>query len=81
VSLPTLISVKVFMNRNGIDRAEELQKLFERKPGDTQVRLRLEAARDFSVILDVPAKVRPDREFKAEVTRICGVDMIEILGS
>jgi DNA polymerase-3 subunit alpha len=81
VPLPTLISVKVFVGRNGIDRATELRQLFERKPGDTQVRLRLEAARDFSVILDVPAKVRPDREFKAELTRICGPDMMEILGS
>jgi DNA polymerase-3 subunit alpha len=80
VALPTLISVKVFVGRNGIDRAAELRQLFERKPGDTQVRLRLEAARDFSVILDVPAKVRPDREFKAELTRICGPDMMEILG-
>lgn len=81
VPLPTLISVKVFVGRNGIDRATELRQLFERKPGETQVRLRLEAARDFSVILDVPAKVRPDREFKAELTRICGPDMMEILGS
>jgi DNA polymerase-3 subunit alpha len=81
VALPTLISVKVFVGRNGIDRASELRQLFERKPGDTQVRLRLESARDFSVILDVPAKVRPDREFRAELTRICGPDMMEILGS
>jgi DNA polymerase III subunit alpha len=81
IPLPTLISVKVFVGRNGIDRAAELRQLFERKPGDTQVRLRLESARDFSVILDVPAKVRPDREFKAELTRICGPDMMEILGS
>jgi DNA polymerase III subunit alpha len=81
VALPTLISVKVFVGRNGIDRATELRQLFERKPGDTQVRLRLESARDFSVILDVPAKVRPDREFLAELTRICGPDMMEVLGS
>jgi DNA polymerase III subunit alpha len=81
IPLPTLISVKVFVGRNGIDRAAELQQLFERKPGETQVRLRLEAARDFSVILDVPAKVRPDREFRAELTRICGPDTMEILGS
>jgi DNA polymerase III subunit alpha len=81
VALPSLISVKVFVGRNGIDRATELRKLFERKPGETQVRLRLEAARDFSVILDVPSKVRPDREFVAELTRICGPDMMEILGS
>ncbi|HTA45806.1 MAG TPA: DNA polymerase III subunit alpha [Bryobacteraceae bacterium] len=81
IPLPTLISVKVFMGRNGIDRAAELHNLFDRKPGDTQVRLRLEAARDFSVILDVPAKVRPDREFKAELARICGPDMMEVLGA
>jgi DNA polymerase III subunit alpha len=81
IALPSLISVKVFVGRNGIDRAAELRQLFERKPGDTQVRLRLEAARDFSVILDVPAKVRPDREFVAELKRICGPDMMEILGS
>jgi DNA polymerase-3 subunit alpha len=80
VALPSLISVKVFVGRNGIDRAAELHKLFERKPGETQVRLRLESARDFSVVLDVPLKVRPDREFKAELTRICGPDMLEVLG-
>jgi DNA polymerase-3 subunit alpha len=81
VNLPSLISVKIFMGRNGIDRAAELHELFARKPGDTQVRLRLESARDFSVILDVPTKVRPDREFKAELARICGPDMMEVLGS
>jgi len=81
VPLPSLISIKVFMGRNGIDRAAELQKLFERKPGNTQVRLRLEMARDFSVVLDVSAKVRPDKEFKGEIARICGPDTIEVLGN
>ncbi len=81
VALPSLISVKVFVGRNGIDRADELRRLFDRKPGETQVRLRLEAARDFSVILDVPTKVRPDREFRAELVRICGSDTMEVLGS
>ncbi len=80
VPLPSLISIKVFMGRNGIDRADELRSLFERKRGDTQVRLKLESARDFSVVLDVPVKVRPDKEFKGEVARICGPDMIEVLG-
>jgi DNA polymerase-3 subunit alpha len=81
IPMPTLISIKIFVGRNGIDRASELWKLFERKPGDTQVRLRLEAARDFSVVLDVPAKVRPDREFQAELSRICGAGMMEVLGA
>src|SRR5258707_1806167 len=46
ISLPSLISVKVFLGRNGIDRASELHTLFARKPGETQVRMRLEYPRD-----------------------------------
>ena len=80
VPLPTLISIKVLMGRNGADHATELQDLFKRKPGETQVRLRLESRGDFSVILDVPTKVRPDKEFKGEIARICGKDMIEVMG-
>jgi hypothetical protein len=33
--------------------------------------------RDFAVLLDVPAKVRPDREFKQAVEAICGAEAIE----
>jgi DNA polymerase-3 subunit alpha len=80
LSLPSLISIKVYVGRNGIDRPAELLNLFTRKPGETQVRLRLENPRDFSVILDVPTKVRPDKEFKAEVERICGPSMLDVLG-
>jgi len=79
VPLPSLISIKVRLGRD--ERAKELQELFQRKPGGTQVRLRLEAPRDFSVILDVPLKVRPDREFRAAVEQICGVETLEVLGS
>ncbi len=80
VNLPSLISIRVPVN--GIDdagRAAALNKLFEGKPGQTEVRLRLEKSRDFSVILDVGAKVRPDKEFCAEVARICGSEALEIL--
>jgi DNA polymerase-3 subunit alpha len=55
--------------------------LFQRKPGDTQLRLRLEKSRDFSVILDIPTKVRPDKEFKADLERLCGPDALEILAN
>jgi DNA polymerase-3 subunit alpha len=81
VPLPSIIGIKVFVGRNGMDRAAELQSLFGRKRGDTQVRLRLESSKDFSVLLDVPAKVRPDKEFHTEIVRICGPGMIEVLGS
>ncbi|MCU1273040.1 MAG: polymerase alpha subunit, partial [Bryobacterales bacterium] len=70
-------------NGNGelSDRAAALRELFQRKPGDTQVRLRLESPRDFTVILDVQAKVRPDREFRAEIERLCGGEAIEVLAN
>jgi DNA polymerase-3 subunit alpha len=45
------------------------------------VRLRLEKPRDFSVILDVTRKVRPDKEFWAEVERICGPESVEVLAT
>ncbi len=80
VDLPTLISIRVWVDKNGVaDGAAELNQLFSRKNGPTEVRLRLEKPRDFSVILDVPVKVRPDREFLAEVARICGPEAMEIL--
>jgi DNA polymerase-3 subunit alpha len=83
VSLPSLISIRVPVNGTAsqADRAAELRRLFEGKPGDTEVRLRLEKSRDFSVILDVTAKVRPDKEFCAEVARICGSEALEVLAN
>jgi DNA polymerase-3 subunit alpha len=82
VNLPSLISIRVPLNgapESG--RAAALQQLFERKPGATEVRLRLEKSRDFSIILDVSAKVRPDKEFCAELARICGKEALEVLAS
>lgn len=81
VDLPTLISIRVRLGANGsgASTAEELSDLFRRKPGAAEVRLRLEKAADFSVILDVPSRVRADKEFQAEVERICGPEALEIL--
>lgn len=77
VNYPALISIKVGLGTP--ERAEALQALFGRKPGETDVRLRLEKPRDFSVVLDLPAKVRPDKEFVSEVQRICGAESLEVL--
>ena len=78
IDMPSVISIRVWLGRNGTaDKAQALEEIFRRKPGDTQVRLRLESPRDFSILLDVPAKVRPDREFKAQVEQICGPECIE----
>jgi len=78
VDLPSVISIRVWLGRNGsVDRAKALEELFRRKPGETAVRLRLESPRDFSILLDVPAKVRPDREFRVAVEAICGAECLE----
>ncbi len=78
IDLPSVISIRVWLGRNGVaDKAQALEDLFRRKPGDTQVRLRLEAPRDFAVLLDVAAKVRPDREFKTALEAICGAECLE----
>jgi DNA polymerase III subunit alpha len=80
VDLPAVIAIRVWLGRNGkADRAQALEELFRRKPGDTQVRLRLELPREFSVLLDVPTKVKPDKEFRAQVEEICGPEAIEKL--
>src|SRR5258707_9246271 len=51
--LPTVISIRVNLSTNGHgDKAGALQQLFLRKQGNTEVRLRIENPRDFSVILD-----------------------------
>ena len=82
VNLPSLISIKVPVNGSAsADCAAALQTLFRAKPGDTEVRLRLEKPRDFSVILDVTVKVRPDKEFCAEVSRLCGAEAMEVLAN
>jgi DNA polymerase III subunit alpha len=62
-------------------KAEQLNQLFLRKSGATEVRLRLEKPRDFSVIMDVSTKVRPDREFRAELEKICGPESLEVLAN
>ncbi len=79
LQLPSLISIRVPLGRNP-QAAAALSELFQKKPGETAVRLRLENPRDFSLLLDITQKVRPDREFKEALERICGTEAYEVLG-
>ncbi len=83
VDLPSLISIRMWLkDETSAEKVNALSDLFGRKRGTTDVRLRLEKPRDFSVVLDVPnTKVRPDREFRAELEKICGPESMEILAS
>ncbi|HKA00954.1 MAG TPA: DNA polymerase III subunit alpha [Candidatus Solibacter sp.] len=77
IDLPEVVSIRIWI-RNGLtERANALEELFKRKPGQTSVRFRLEAPRDFTVLLDVPAKIRPDKEFRRALEEICGPDSME----
>jgi DNA polymerase-3 subunit alpha len=78
VDLPDVVAIRIWIGRSPeLDRAAALEDLFKRKPGKTSVRFRLEAPREFSVLLDVPAKVRPDREFRKAIEQICGPECLE----
>jgi DNA polymerase-3 subunit alpha len=82
IALPSLISIRVWLNRSEEEdarRADQLAELFARKTGETEVRLRLEKPREFSVTLDIDARVRPDKEFRAELEKICGPEAMETL--
>ncbi|MBK5292133.1 MAG: DNA polymerase III subunit alpha [Acidobacteriia bacterium] len=82
VQLPRLISIKVMIGKEaGQEKVSALSHLFGKKPGEAEVRLRLEKPRDFSIILDVSSRVRPDREFCAEIERICGPQSMEVLAN
>ena len=81
VNLPLQISVTVKLS-NGAGDAEDvarkLRELFERKPGDTDVRLRLLRKKEFLVSYDLADRVRADREFRAAAEQICGRGSVEI---
>jgi DNA polymerase III subunit alpha len=80
--LPSLILIRINL-RDGAsnEKATALSELFIRKSGPTEVRLRIEKPRDFSVVMDVASKVRPDREFRAALEQICGPESMEILAT
>lgn len=76
IHYPSVISIKVKVTPEK-DRASALHELFQRKPGATSVRLKIEKPKEFAVLLDVPNQVRPDKEFISEIERICGPECYE----
>jgi DNA polymerase III alpha subunit len=82
VKFPLLVSVRVPVEpgkRNGDSRAAKLRDLFERKKGDTEVHLIVEKRREFTVTVSTDLRVKPDREFKAEVAQLCGEDAYQVI--
>jgi DNA polymerase-3 subunit alpha len=78
VVYPSLISIRAPLGKLP-DLAAALAAVFASKPGETSVRLRLESPRDFSLVMDIPQRVKPDTEFRQAVERLCGPESIEKL--
>jgi DNA polymerase-3 subunit alpha len=80
---PSIVAIRLRVGANdgGASRAERLKALIESKPGGASVRLRLEKSGDFVLNLDLPHKVRPDKEFRAGLEAICGPGAFEVLAS
>ena len=82
VDLPSVVSIRFWLREeSSLEKVQALHELFTRKRGDTEVRFRLEKARDFSIIMDIGARVRADRDFRTAVEKICGPDSLEVLAS
>jgi DNA polymerase-3 subunit alpha len=85
VPLPAQISITVRLDNghgsgNG-ETAAKLRELFESKPGETDVRLRLLRSKDFLMFYDLATRVKADREFRQAVEELCGSGSLEIMPS
>jgi DNA polymerase-3 subunit alpha len=70
---PDNMIIRVGLGGNGDPAvAQRLAELFRHKPGQASVRLEIIREGDFCLTLEAPQKVRPDKEFVAEVEAICG---------
>jgi DNA polymerase-3 subunit alpha len=83
ISLPKQIMVTVQLGgentSNGLSRAELLHKLFQRRPGDTDVRLRLMKSEDFLISYDLSDRVQADRTLCKQIEEICGSGSVEVI--
>jgi DNA polymerase-3 subunit alpha len=80
VAVPVQVSITLKLgNGNGRDPVEQLRELFERRPGDTDVRLRLLRSKDFLVFYDLAQRVCADRDFRRQVEEICGPGSLEVM--
>ncbi len=81
VKLPENLIIRIRLRQNGAAAAaaRRLAELFQRKPGQANVRLEIVREGDFSLTLEPAAKVCPDKEFLAQVEAICGKDAVILI--
>ena len=80
---PTAEQVSITVTLNGGQEevssvAGRLLELFQKHPGETDVRFRLKRPCDYLLIYDVDSRIHPGREFRESVEEICGKGALEI---
>jgi DNA polymerase-3 subunit alpha len=80
VKLPAMLNLKIRLTDSEDKRALALAELVKRKPGPASVRIILEKSRDFSLTLDLTSKVRADKEFQGELSKLFGSTSYEASG-
>ncbi|MBM3759190.1 MAG: DNA polymerase III subunit alpha [Acidobacteria bacterium] len=80
VKLPSMVNLRIRLTSEEETRALALEELVRRKPGPASVRIVLEKPRDFSLTLDLSSKVRADKEFQGELSKLFGPKSFETSG-
>lgn len=60
--------------------ASRLRELVDGHPGQTNLSFRLERPRQYVVVLDIDARVNPNRQFRKQIEGLCGRDALEFRG-
>lgn len=60
--------------------ASRLRELVDGHPGQTNLSFRLERPRQYLVVLDIDARVDPNRQFREQIEGLCGRDALEFRG-
>ena len=58
--------------------ARRLRELVDGHPGQTNLSFRLERPRQYLVVLDIEARVNPNRQFREQIEGLCGQDALEV---
>jgi len=80
IKLPAMVNLRIRLTDDEDQRALALEELVKRKPGPASVRIILEKSRDFSLTLDLTSKVRADKEFQGELSKLFGSTSYEATG-
>ncbi|HEX9761429.1 MAG TPA: DNA polymerase III subunit alpha, partial [Candidatus Acidoferrales bacterium] len=76
---PSVLQVRMAMNEIDEEKLENLDELFEKKPGPCRVAFELVKPDGTTATLEAERKVQPDRELVEAVQRMCGTDAVRVL--